>query len=121
MNILICDDMPDDGSRLEQAIKASGIAADCRYFDNGADALSHIKAGEKVDVCFLDIVMPEMSGIEIARQIRKMEAGNGIQTCDIVFFTSSNDFASESFEVKAFAYLLKPAEPRKVLDTLREI
>lgn len=77
MNVLICDDIRDDGFKLEQAIRASGVEANCCYFGKGADALSHIKAGAKLDVCFLDIVMPEMNGIELARQIRKMETDKG--------------------------------------------
>jgi len=121
MNILICDDMHDDGLKLGQAIKASGIGANCCYFDRGPNALSHIKAGEKVNVCFLDIVMPEMNGIELARQIRKMEADKGLKSCEIVFLTTSNEFASESFEVKAFSYLLKPPDPHKVANVLQEI
>jgi len=113
--------MRDDGFKLEQAIKASGIEANCRYFDKGADTLSHIKAGAKVDVCFLDIVMPEMNGIELARRIRKVETDKGIKTCEIVFLTTSNEFASESFEVKVFSYLLKPSEPQKIANILQEI
>ena len=113
MYILICDDMHDDGFKLEQAIKVSGIGAKCCYFDKGSDALSYIKTGAKVDVCFLDIVMPEMSGIELARQIRKMETDKGMKAHAIVFLTTSNEFASESFEVKAFTYLLKPPAPQR--------
>ena len=121
MNILICDDICDDGFKLEQAIKASHIEANCCFFDKGLDALSHIKTGTKVDVCFLDIVMPGMNGIELARQIRKMEDDKGMKACEIVFLTASNEFASESFEVKAFSYLLKPLEQQKVADTLQKI
>ena len=121
MNILICDDICNDGFKLEQAIKASHIEANCCYFDKGLDALSHIKTGTKVDVCFLDIVMPEMNGIELARQIRKTEDDKGMKSCEIVFLTTSNGFASESFEVKAFSYLLKPLEQQKVANTLQEI
>jgi len=121
VNILICDDVRDDGFKLEQAIGASGIKANCRYFDKGADTLSHIKAGAKMDAYFLDIVMPEMNGIELARQIRKAEADRGIKTCEIVFLITANELASESVEVKAFSYLLKPPEPQKVANILREI
>jgi len=121
MNILICDDMRDDGLKLKQTIKVSGIGANCHCFGKGSDALSHIDAGAKVDACFLDIVMPEMDGIELARQIRKMEADKGMKACEIVFLTTSNEFASESFEVKACSYLLKPPEPQKVANVLREI
>jgi len=121
MNILICDDMHDDGLKLLQAIESSGIEADCCYFDSGADALSHIKTGAKADLCFLDIIMPEMTGIELARHIRKMETAEGTKAREIVFLTTSNEFASESFEVKAFSYLLKPPDPHKVAHILDEI
>jgi len=120
MNILICDDMHGDGIKLRQAVEASGIEADCYYFDRGADALSHIKTGAEVDLCFLDIIMPGMSGIELAREIRKAEKAEGAWPCEIVFLTASNEFASESFEVKAFSYLLKPPDPEKVGRILME-
>ena len=121
MNVLICDDISNDGLKLEQAIKAFDIEASCWYFDKGSDALSHIQTGAKVDVCFLDIVMPEMNGIELARQIRKVETDKGMQASEIVFLTTSNEFASESFELKAFSYILKPPEPQKVANILHEI
>ena len=121
MNILICDDMHDDGLKLQQAIKDSGVEAHCCYFDKGKDALSHIITGAKADVCFLDIIMPEMTGIELARQIRKAENAGGAKAREIVFLTTSNEYASESFEVNAFSYLLKPPEPQKVATVLQEI
>jgi len=121
INILICDDMHDDGFKLEQAIKTSGIDANCCYFDKSMDALFHIKTGTKADVCFLDIIMPEMTGIELARQIRKTETAQGAKACEIVFCTNSNEYASESFDVKAFSYLLKPPAPQKVAAILQEI
>jgi len=121
MDILICDDMQDDGLKLQQAIKVSGIPANCCYFEKGADALAHIRTNAKVDLCFLDIIMPEMTGIELARNIRKMEHAEGKKACDIVFLTASNDFACESFEVNAFSYLLKPPEPQKVASIFHEI
>jgi len=121
MNILICDDMYDDGLKLRQAIEASGIEAGCSYFDKGVDALSHIKTGAKVDLCFLDIIMPGMSGIELAMQIRETEKIERTRPCEIVFLTTSNEYASESFAVKAFSYLLKPPVPKKVERILRDV
>ena len=121
MDILICDDKHDDGQRLQEAIRVSGIEARCCYFDKGADALSHIETGAKADVCFLDIIMPEMTGIELARHIRRMESSGGAKAREIVFLTTSNEYASESFEVDAFSYLLKPPEPQKVAVVLQEI
>jgi len=119
MNVLICDDMHDEG--LELAIMSSGIRVNCHYFDRPSDALSHIKTGARVDVCFLGIIMLEMNGIELARQIRKMELEKKADAREIVFVSASNEYAVESFEVKAFSYLLKPPAPEKVKNVLQEI
>jgi DNA-binding LytR/AlgR family response regulator len=116
MNILICDDMREEALALEGAIKASGIDVHCVYFNTGAEALSHIQSGEKVDVCFLDILMPGMTGTELARKLRKAHYKGAI-----VFLTMSNEFAAESYTVKAHSYLLKPPNARKVSDVLHEI
>jgi len=121
MDIIICDDMHDEGLKLRQAIEASGIKADCCYFDKGADALSHIKTGAKVDLCFLDIIMPGMTGIELAKLIRKTEKAAGTKPCEIVFLTNSNEYASESFAVNAFSYILKPLDPQKIASILHAI
>jgi len=119
MNVLICDDTHDHG--LELAIKSSVPYTRCHYFDRPSDALSHIKRGARVDVCFLGIIMLEMNGIELARKIRKMEIDKKAEAREIVFVSDSNEYAVESFEVKAFSYLLKPPEPARVRNVLQEI
>jgi len=119
MNVLICDDIRDEG--LELAIMSSSLTKKCHYFDRASGALSHIEKGAKVDVCFLDIIMPEMNGIELARQIRKIEWDKKAEARKIVFVSASNEYAAESFEVNAFSYLLKPPAPKKVKNILQEI
>ena len=121
MNILICDDIRDEALELEKAIAsctgpASGFEAHCTLFFNGADALAHITSGAKTDVCFLDILMPEMMGTELAHKMR--EAGfRG----EIVFLTSTDEYAVESYDVKAYSYLLKPPRTEKVAEILADI
>ncbi|MCL2809563.1 MAG: LytTR family DNA-binding domain-containing protein [Treponema sp.] len=116
MNILICDDIKEEALKLEEAIKTSGLEANLITFNNGADVLSYIKKGVNVDICFLDIIMPEIDGIELARKLRK-ENYNG----KIIFLTSSNDYSTESYQVKAYFYLLKPPCPNEVKKILEEI
>ena len=119
MNILICDDIHDEALCLEDAVRASGFEAQCRVFSgvSGAkDALTHIRSGAKIDVCFLDILMPGMSGVELAEELRRDQYSG-----EIVFCTTTNEYASESYEVEAFSYLLKPPNALSVAGILREI
>ena len=123
MNILICDDIHDEAQKLEKAVKKAGFEAHIRYFEKGPDLLDYLQtssgaasSGVAIDVCFLDIVMPEMDGIELARNMRA--AGfNG----RIVFLTTSNDYGSESYQVKAYSYLVKPVTAEDIAQLLNEI
>ncbi len=70
----------------------------------------------KYDAIFLDILMDTLSGVETARKIRSLD-----ENVRLIFVTSSNDYASESYEVHASGYLLKPFDQvglQKILDML---
>jgi len=120
MNILICDDIREEAQKLEIAVKEASQAADFAVnvvcFIKAQDALIHINSGVHIDLCFLDIIMPEMNGIELAANMRA--AGfNG----KIVFLTTSKDYGVESYQVKAYFYLLKPVCTNDVAKLLNEI
>lgn len=55
------------------------------------------------DLYLLDILMPHMSGIELAEKLRERR-----ERCEIVFLTSSREYGAEAFGVSAAGYLLKP-------------
>ena len=68
-------------------------------FFSPADALSYLKK-ERVDLVFLDINMPDISGLEFAERIKS--------TIQIVFTTAHEEHAIKGFELAATDYLLKP-------------
>lgn len=103
MNVLICDDMKSETEKLVNLLNDSGININATIFHNGYDALDYVHSNAAVDVCFLDIVMPDMSGVVLAEKLRV----DGF-TGEIVFLTNSNEYAVESYAVDAFSYLLKP-------------
>lgn len=78
--------------------------------------MNFIKEGAAVEVIFLDIYMPETSGIELAKKIREL----GFKGF-IVFLSMANDFAVQSYEVGAFSYLIKPATKLSLQDIINEI
>ena len=57
--------------------------------------------------------MPELSGIDTGRRLRALGEGG-----EIIYLTTSNDFAADSYEVRAFFYLLKPVESGKFFQVL---
>ena len=114
MNILICDDMPNETDRLAALLRASGFEP--AVFNSGYAVIDYIQSGSAVELCFLDIVMPELDGIALAEQLR----ADGY-TGEIVFLSSSNEYGPESYAVKALNYLLKPATRESVEGLLSEL
>lgn len=110
MTVLICDDNESDVKKLTSILDYSyGFAVKTVAFRQPADALDYIRSGAAVDICFLETVTQELDGIRLAEQLRAAGYADGI-----VFLTSTKGYGSESFEVNALDYLLKPIMPEKV-------
>jgi two-component system LytT family response regulator len=70
------------------------------YMDS-LQAMNEIAAGSNVDIIFMDVDMPKISGVELAKAIRH-------KTDKLIFTTAHTKYAFEAFEINANAYLLKP-------------
>ncbi len=120
IQIAVCDDNIDELSNMAQLIGQYQAIRhlDCEYaiFANGFDLISTIEKGKRFDIYCLDIMMPGFSGIEVAKEIRTHD-----KTAPILFFTSSPEFALESYSVKAINYVLKPVSKEKLFITLDEV
>lgn len=84
----------------------------CGEARNGREALELIEQ-HRPDIAFLDIRMPGLSGIEVAKKI----AG----ACWVVFVTAYDQYAVEAFEHEAVDYLLKPVTPERLEKTVRRL
>jgi DNA-binding LytR/AlgR family response regulator len=116
MIIFICDDVNDDALHLKSIINDSGFNVRTEIFNTGEEVLARISSNKMPDICFLDIVMPKKDGVTVAEQMRQ-KGYNG----HIVFLTITNDYAAQSYKVKAFSYLLKPPDKNEVARLLREL
>ena len=74
-------------------------------YSSAVEALQGLMAGP-VDVIFLDIQMPDLTGLELARVLER--SNRGAHTTRIVFTTAFDQFALDGFRVDALDYLLKP-------------
>ncbi|MEE1257833.1 MAG: LytTR family DNA-binding domain-containing protein [Lachnospiraceae bacterium] len=72
-------------------------------FQSPLELLAEIEKGMRFDVLFLDVVMPGENGIEVAKEIRQYDSN-----AKIIFLTSSEEFAVQSYTVGAYFYQLKP-------------
>ena len=66
------------------------------------------------DIVLMDVRMPEMDGLDAARQIAKM-----VPPPAVIFCTAFEDFALRAFDAKAFAYLLKPIKASELDEALQ--
>jgi DNA-binding LytR/AlgR family response regulator len=101
MNCIIVDDEPLARKAIEKLVYQTENLEAIGSF-NGAKATTDFLATNAVDLVFLDIQMPGVNGIEFARTIPKNTL--------VVFTTAYHEFASESYEVDAIDYLIKPVK-----------
>lgn len=120
IHIAICDDSKQERQILAALFKRyqelHATPLQIHIFQNGLSLLDAIDQGKRFDITILDILMPGENGIEIARNIR----ASGTDT-EIIFLTSSPEYAVDSYEVKAQNYLLKPVTEEKFFASIDSI
>lgn len=118
--IALCDDNLAELSNLVQLLNRYRIEKNinCEYaaFANGFELISTLEKGKQFDIFLLDIMMPGFTGIEVAKEIRTFD-----KAAPIVFFTSSPEFALQSYAVRAVNYVLKPISMDSFFITLDEV
>lgn len=110
---LIADDEPllRDALRaqLAQAWPGLEIVAQAR---NGREAIKQFEA-KRPDVCFLDVHMPGLSGLDAARHIGRQ--------AHLVFVTAYDKYAVQAFAQGVLDYLVKPVEPERLAETVARL
>ena len=104
LNCLIVDDEPLALDLLESYVSRTPFLHLVAQCDSAVKALSVIEE-EPIDLVFLDIQMPGITGIEFARTISKKTL--------VIFTTAYTEYALDSYEVDAIDYLIKPVEAER--------
>ena len=100
MNCIIIDD--DEMSRrvVEEFISRTDFLNLTNSFTNAVEAINYLKQGDEVQLIFLDVEMPEMTGIEFLNSLN--------HTPQIIIISSKEKYAIQAFDYSVTDYLLKP-------------
>jgi two-component system response regulator AtoC len=103
--ILVVDDEPSIRKVLQTLLEVDGHTVDTA--SNGKEALARVGNGHRPDLIILDVLMPEMDGIETLRQLMQLD-----RTLNVIMLSCSNEVTTvvEAIRIGAMDYLTKPFE-----------
>lgn len=111
INIGICDDEIHYRSNIRDMLKeilsSNPIDYNIYEFSSGEELLNNYP--KNLDILIMDIQMKMINGMDTARKIREFD-----QDLEIIFMTSFAEFMQEGYEVKAYRYILKPINEKKI-------
>lgn len=116
LRIAICDDLPQDLQRLvmltNQYLSDNGLEVEVKEFSHADKLLSAIEA-EHFHIYILDIVMPMVNGLELGKEIRRLD-----REAQIIYATTEPQFALQAYAASPINYLVKPIDQQRYFDTL---
>jgi len=110
---IIIDDDSLSREVLRRMIEKDQEVTVVQEFGNGMDAAAFLKRSKDIDLVFLDIEMPEMTGMEFA-EIMKEELP------PTIFTTSHESFAVKAFHYNVCGYLLKPLQSAELMKAMQK-
>ncbi len=113
-SIIVEDEFPAR-EELKYFIKNFSDIEIVNEFDNGIDVLKFIQEN-KVDVIFLDINIPLLDGMLLAKTIKNFKVSP-----KIVFITAYKEHAVDAFELEVFDYILKPYSEERIVSMLNKL
>lgn len=116
LHIAICDDMPDQlaviAGYINEYITSNTLDAQVQVFSN-PDRLLRACEIERFHIYILDIVMPMINGIEVGKEIRRID-----REAEIIYASTESSFALQAFCVNPINYLVKPINQAAFFETL---
>lgn len=107
LRIAICEDKPEHINMIKTAVENYFSESESTYnifvYDNPLKFLENLPKISSFDILLLDICMPGILGTDVAREIRKRK-----DKTEIIFLTTSKEFAIEAFALDAAHYIVKP-------------
>jgi DNA-binding LytR/AlgR family response regulator len=121
IRICVLDDDPVSLDKINEILteylSTRKVSFDIDQYQCGDDLLKAVFTNHKsYQIYFLDILMPGITGIEAAKEIRKLD-----KSAHIIFLTSSSEYALDGYAVRAYDYLQKPLDCERLFQTLSEL
>jgi DNA-binding LytR/AlgR family response regulator len=114
--LLAVDDERPALEDLVRMLEASPAVGRVESADSAASALVRLGEGSRFDALFLDVRMPGLDGLELARILRRFE-----QPPAVVFVTAFDDHAVDAFELAVLDYLVKPVSRQRLDEALDRV
>ena len=112
MKILLVDDEKLQLTRLEETVKKVLPTAEIFSFTNPLEALKEGKSST-IDIAFLDIEMPKLNGIQLAKSLKNINP-----IINIIFVTAYDSFAIDAMKMHASGFISKPVNKEKILEEI---
>lgn len=119
LNVLIVDDEPPARARMAQLLGDCAQQVPLKLVGEAEGGVPALAAAERLkpDVVLLDIMMPDMNGIEVARHLAARSTAQHPPPA-VIFVTAFDEHALQAFEVQALDYLLKPVRAERLVGAL---
>ena len=118
ISMAFCDDealiLETISSKVTKILTQCGVEVSYDKYTSSVDLLKAIQEGKRYDVAFLDIDMPKLSGLGLAKEIRQLDI-----EMDIIFISNREDRVFESFKVQPFSFIRKSNFTNDLKDALR--
>lgn len=110
IKIAICDDSRTDVEMLEKCLESLQFTVDADVFYSGSELAEYLRRqGKKYHLYILDVELPDINGVDLARRIREQD-----EECLIAFLTSHPGYVYEVFDIWVYDYILKPVTAGRV-------
>lgn len=120
MKVLMCDDQKEFLIRLEKVL--DNILSDMKItfylisFTDPEEALKYLSEYMDIDIVFMDILLEDKNGYEIAKQMRTIAPKS-----KIIFLSSTTAYALKGYTIRATRYLVKPIKKSELSAVLNEV
>lgn len=115
LTLLAVDDERTQLEDLARLLRASPAVREVECASDGREALTRV-TNQPFDAIFLDVRMPDLDGLELARVLRRFATAP-----QLVFVSAYDEAAVEAFELHALDYLRKPVSRRRVDEAIERV